>query len=652
MGDSQFRAALRWLAHPVSLAAIGVMALNDHVLKAAYGTWWTGKLSDVAGLVFFPALVAVVLAAVARVLDRDRVRGLDMAAVGITAVGFVWVKATWAGAATASAVLSAIAGPSVVRADATDLLALPALGLAAWVAGRSRTDGRTRRARLKKAVTVAVAPLALLASVATGVSEDSHARIVTDDAGNWRGQVKDAYNYGGDAYYTRTGAGWELYFEDDAIAPPTDGLEPPVLPDREQSEDCVPSDPAVCFRAMTGTTGVERSADGGATWRVDWELSPEDVATLERAYGTRAQEFETRGVGVAEVTDGYVVVAGNGTDGFAVRGVDGEWERVGFVGMECCDWLKTADFDTVDQLPPVHAYPVGFPMGVGLATLALPFLAAALRWGRRSRIHPAASFGAGVAYVFGAFFGVSVLLINSTYAPLTRASPGLDMYMLAPLGGLAMAGVMVAMAAWGLFRRGAVLVTLGGWFAGAVVTGIAVGMAEIFGVHGVRAQVGVGVGALALLYAVYVPVVRLVAAWWRSQAVPQWTRLDAMLLWGIGPGSAPTPLPQVLAQAGFPAGQYPSREQLEVSLGRLAASGVVKISNFVWFRGSAEGKGLVRHAARRGGPENAPDVLLKAMLSVPCRDGRARISDELYDLAVGSDAVAPLEQEEEDPLEQ
>ena len=51
--------ALREFARPVPLAAAGVLALNDHVLKGAgvLPAWVTGKLSDFAGLFFFPVLL-------------------------------------------------------------------------------------------------------------------------------------------------------------------------------------------------------------------------------------------------------------------------------------------------------------------------------------------------------------------------------------------------------------------------------------------------------------------------------------------------------------------------------------------------------------------------------------------------------------------
>lgn len=42
--------------HPVVLASLAIWALNDHVLKSAFPGTITGKLSDVASLIAFPAL--------------------------------------------------------------------------------------------------------------------------------------------------------------------------------------------------------------------------------------------------------------------------------------------------------------------------------------------------------------------------------------------------------------------------------------------------------------------------------------------------------------------------------------------------------------------------------------------------------------------
>ena len=47
--------SVRALASPGFALALVVLVLNDHVLKTAYPGWVTGKLSDVAGLVFVDA---------------------------------------------------------------------------------------------------------------------------------------------------------------------------------------------------------------------------------------------------------------------------------------------------------------------------------------------------------------------------------------------------------------------------------------------------------------------------------------------------------------------------------------------------------------------------------------------------------------------
>lgn len=524
MGDSLMRQALRWLAHPVTVGAIVVMALNDHVLKAAFGTWWTGKLSDVAGMIFFPALLAVLLAAAARLLGV-RLPRPELTAVAITGVGFAWVKTTWVGATTASAVLTAIAGHSVVLADATDLLALPALGIAAWAGlGAARGAGDVAKAgtangagRTRWAFSVAAVPLALLASVASGVSGDSDARVVVDDAGVWHGQVTNAYAYGGDAYYTYTDVGWELFLEDKSFDPPAVEYGPV----EEQTEDCVPSDPSRCFRVLEGATGIEASTDGGRSWAVDWALSPNQVKTLEHAYGRPSESFVTHGVGVAETSNGFVVIAGNGTDGFVVRGTDGTWARVGLAGMDCCAGMRTADFDTVKDLPEVHAYPIGVLMGLGLSTLALPFLAAALRRGRRSRFNIAVSIFGVLVYVFGALFIVVVLQMNSSYAPLTRDEPGLDVVTFIPMGFMGVACVVGGMGMLGLWRRGAGRATLGIWLPGALIAGGAAQVAP----NGLIWEALLGVLALSAAYAVYVPVARRQWVHFREPCAPS-TRLD------------------------------------------------------------------------------------------------------------------------------
>lgn len=136
------------LAHPVSLAAIGLLLLNDHILKEIWPGAVTGKLSDFAGLVFFPLLM---VAAVEMITGRPSRTMLSAIAVVATGIGFVLIQ-TWDPAADLYRntlgylqwpfryLLDNTAVPSSVdhTADPTDLLALPAL-LVTWKLSRHRT---------------------------------------------------------------------------------------------------------------------------------------------------------------------------------------------------------------------------------------------------------------------------------------------------------------------------------------------------------------------------------------------------------------------------------------------------------------------------------------------------------------------------------
>lgn len=138
------------LLHPVVLGSILVLILNDRVLKAAWPGLVTGKLSDVAGLLFAPLFVVALAEVAAAAAGRWSApsRTWLTVAVGVVAVGFAAVKlvppieATWelglgivqwpVGAVTE--LMSGRGLPPIrpvdTTPDATDLIALPAVWLA------------------------------------------------------------------------------------------------------------------------------------------------------------------------------------------------------------------------------------------------------------------------------------------------------------------------------------------------------------------------------------------------------------------------------------------------------------------------------------------------------------------------------------------
>jgi hypothetical protein len=145
------------LLHPLAVAAMVAVILNDRVLKVRYPSALTGKLSDVAGLIFFPLLLVAVAEGARRMRSRDGWMLTPRAVVAVAVaigVAFVLMK-TWPPAGDAyRAAMGVVIWPldavgSLVRGDGlpalerialvedpTDLLALPALLLPWWIATR------------------------------------------------------------------------------------------------------------------------------------------------------------------------------------------------------------------------------------------------------------------------------------------------------------------------------------------------------------------------------------------------------------------------------------------------------------------------------------------------------------------------------------
>lgn len=137
------------MLHIVPIAAIVLLLVNDHVLKSAYPGWVTGKLSDVAGLVFFPLFLQAACEVVLDASRRWRGPSLGLLLVSAVATGFafagaetipvvadlvaaVFGMARWPldalGALARGGALPGVAAASMT-ADPSDLLALPFLAV-------------------------------------------------------------------------------------------------------------------------------------------------------------------------------------------------------------------------------------------------------------------------------------------------------------------------------------------------------------------------------------------------------------------------------------------------------------------------------------------------------------------------------------------
>ena len=134
--------------HPLPLLAMALLAVNDHWLKGSgvLPGWLTGKLSDFAGLIFFPlfvtAFVNSVMFIVFRLVKSATInysfsRAKLVAAIAFTAAIFVplqlstWWASMWEVVLERLDVFNLFPGFSVT-ADPTDLAALAVFPLVYW----------------------------------------------------------------------------------------------------------------------------------------------------------------------------------------------------------------------------------------------------------------------------------------------------------------------------------------------------------------------------------------------------------------------------------------------------------------------------------------------------------------------------------------
>jgi len=149
--------ATRAFARPLAIFALALLIVNDHLLKAAYPGFVTGKLSDFAGLMFFPLLLA---AACEQVGLRRGMQTIVIAVVA-TGVAFAAIKVSpGAGELYRDAVAALqwpfraayalVVGDAMPRlgraqlvADRTDLVALVALAVPVALARRVSSVAQT-----------------------------------------------------------------------------------------------------------------------------------------------------------------------------------------------------------------------------------------------------------------------------------------------------------------------------------------------------------------------------------------------------------------------------------------------------------------------------------------------------------------------------
>jgi hypothetical protein len=129
----------RAFAHPAWWCALGVLALNDHLLKGSglVPGGWTGKLSDFAGMIVAPPLVALVLG--------PRRRRSALAASLLVGAGLCAIDLVPAASQLLQRTLGSVGLPSRLWPDPSDLWALLVLPIG-YALSRVPAGGNAARA--------------------------------------------------------------------------------------------------------------------------------------------------------------------------------------------------------------------------------------------------------------------------------------------------------------------------------------------------------------------------------------------------------------------------------------------------------------------------------------------------------------------------
>lgn len=243
--------SLQCLRHPLTIASIVLLVLNDHVFKVIVPSALTGKLSDFAGLFFFPFLVAAILSLARFEISTGKIGAI---AIGVTGLGFFLLKTTLLINSVSAQAASIILGrPVAYVLDPTDALALMMLLPAGWLWSKSKNSAPSR---LSWGFMVAAA----LASLATSpiIPPVQADKLV----------YRDNVLYVIDLKTHRTelskdlGDLWENSYYD---LPPDVDFEK-----NYPAQVCHPETHRLCYRTP-GNGTVEMTSDG-VSWQVVWDL--------------------------------------------------------------------------------------------------------------------------------------------------------------------------------------------------------------------------------------------------------------------------------------------------------------------------------------------------------------------------------------------
>ncbi|MCA9984566.1 MAG: hypothetical protein KDE59_09740 [Anaerolineales bacterium] len=337
--NKALQVSLRCLTHPLSLTMVGLLLLNDRLLKWQFASWWTGKLSDVAGLFFFPFVLTTVISLF------WRRRSVGPATIFLVGWLFTLIKVIPAINELAIQLWSALLNaPVAIALDPSDLLALPVLGLAAllW----EREWDRPVPAKLSPAFTLfatSVWSLTLLASLASSCPSDDRIFVIA--------QINDDYYVYSDlsensARLDLNTLTWE------ATAWPSEFSRAEFT---SRTEACLP-DTDICYQ-LDNPGAVNKSVDGGLSWQTAWQYPFGRLEYMQRdrdICGSVDTELFDIVIIPGETQGSHLVVIAAGSQGVIVKDLEDNWQRMAVLYANPsplqANSLETAFFDVIGEV--------------------------------------------------------------------------------------------------------------------------------------------------------------------------------------------------------------------------------------------------------------------------------------------------------------
>jgi hypothetical protein len=271
MQNQSFQNSLRCLQNPITWLSIALLLINDHVLKNISPSWLTGKLSDFAGIFFFPFIIAAGLSIFLVKLNLTT-RQIGQIAFGFVVVWFVLLKTFQpVNYLTARVASNFIGFPTKFSLDPTDLISLFML-IPAWIIWE--------QVNFKKPTRIGYAMLLLgsLAAIATsppyfGITKVTNLEYYKDGIVYAADrEVTDSENYYPVAKSLDGGITWEE-------APEVSNIEERGLPIKH----CSHLYPEICYKLTKSGKLQELSSDG--TWidvkGLEIELNPYETKKIK-----------------------------------------------------------------------------------------------------------------------------------------------------------------------------------------------------------------------------------------------------------------------------------------------------------------------------------------------------------------------------------